>query len=207
MHASGKLTVIIYWQSDREVTISPSVSSRSSASCYVSVPPYAQKLCMVQVADVLRDVLDIMRPLADPIAGKTAVAVEKQLHDFYSGDGFLQMQPAGLVRYRKDDVRLIAALDAVRETKKSTGEAATFTPSIPLFLCYNFIFGVYPSVVVITILHLAPNFKPLPSEPYHAHTHHNVCMHILHTHRHPSCHLPPQNSLHPSHAFIPIVHN
>lgn len=93
---------------------------------------------MVQVADVLGDVLDIIRPLADPIAGKSAMVVENQLHDFYSGDGYLQMQPAGLVRYRKDDVRLIAALDAVKETKNSAGEAAALISSVPLYVFSQF---------------------------------------------------------------------
>ena len=83
-------------------------------------------LYRVQVADVLNDVLELVRPLAAPVAGPKAASVELQLHDFYGGNGFMQMQQVGRLQYRKDDVRLIAALEAVREpTTAAPGVAAS----------------------------------------------------------------------------------
>ena len=58
---------------------------------------------------MLKDALELMRSTSTPSKAK---AIERQLHDFYGGSGFTKH--GGLVQYRKDDMRLIAALEAMR---------------------------------------------------------------------------------------------
>ena len=62
--------------------------------------------------------MEVMRPLERvSIVSVSAKSTEAQLSDFYGGSGY--MRPTGLSHFRKDDMRLVAALNAVQTPEKA----------------------------------------------------------------------------------------